>query len=351
MVKNHKEFKGQLLEQPVKQKIDAKDRKILYLLSKNARYSDTAIGKTLKIPREVVSYRIKQMTKKDFLHGFLTLIDSKRFGYKYYSVYIKFKQFANEKALIDYFNNLMEITRIETCAGNYDLMLVFTVRSAYEFDGVFEKIINEHSSNIESHLILEILEENFLGLDLLLSEAEKNDFAKFDKNIEKKGSSFQAELEDAKATKEHVALDEKDTQILEELKLNGRVPLSELSRKTELSIGSIENRMSNLIKEKVILGFVPYASLSHIGLQWWKVFFQVRNLDKTKFISYLRAHSNVLWYMKFVGKWNYQFSIYAKDNADFNRIVNEIRAQFPENIVSYESLIIFNQFKFVQRID
>jgi hypothetical protein len=76
----------------------------------------------------------------------------------------------------------------------------------------------------------------------------------------------------------------------------------------------------------------------------------VKNLDKKRFVTYLRQHSNILWYIKFSGRWNYQFSIFAKDNTEFNRILNEIRTEFSENIISYDSIIVFNQFKFVHRV-
>ena len=55
--------------------------------------------------------------------------------------------------------------------------------------------------------------------------------------------------------------------------------------------------------------------------------------------------------MKLIGNWNYQFSVFAKNNAEFHKILEEIRNEFSENIISYDSLVILNQQKFIQSLD
>ena len=45
----------------VKFKLDIIDRKIIYILSKNSRYSNTVIAKKIGSSREVVAYRLKKI--------------------------------------------------------------------------------------------------------------------------------------------------------------------------------------------------------------------------------------------------------------------------------------------------
>ena len=54
--------------------------------------------------------------------------------------------------------------------------------------------------------------------------------------------------------------------------------------------------------------------------------------------------------MRLLGKWDYQCSIFAKDNAEFHQILDNMRSEFAENIINYDSIIIHNQFKYVQKV-
>ena len=47
--------------------------------------------------------------------------------------------------------------------------------------------------------------------------------------------------------------------------------------------------------------------------------------------------------MKLLGKWDYQFSLFAKDNTEFHKVLDEIRTEFADNIISYDTIIVFNQ--------
>lgn len=327
-------------------KLDLIDRKILYLLSENARFSYTHIAKTLKIKRETVAYRIKRMKEENFLHGCSTILDHRRLGFRNYMVYLKLKTLTNEKEFLDYLFNFPEITRLKNCSGTYDSQIILTVKKEEEFIDLFEKLTNKYHAVIQNYDILEILQEDFLGLGLVL---EQSDMEKL-QTIEHKGSSYHKELESASQVLEEPALDEKDLLLLEELKLNGDMSITELSSKMELAPIAVDNRIRKLIRSGIIKRFMPLASLSQVGYQCWKVFFKFKSLNKEKFITTLKYHPNILWYMRLLGKWDYQFTVYARDNAEFHKVIDEIRSEFSENIINYDSIIVFNQFKYVQRV-
>jgi len=144
-------------------KLDLIDRKIMYLLSENARFSNTYIAKKLKIKRETVAYRVKRMVEEDFLHGYLTLLDHRRLGFKNYMIYLKLKNLTNEKELLDYLMEFPEITRIKNCSGTYDMQLVLSVKKEDEFLDLFEKVVNKQHQIIQSYDIFEIMDEDFLS--------------------------------------------------------------------------------------------------------------------------------------------------------------------------------------------
>ena len=146
-------------------------------------------------------------------------------------------------------------------------------------------------------------------------------------------------------------MDEKDKQILAKLTLNARMPLLQLSREINLAPTSVTNRISTLIKKSAINSFIPYASFSFIGYQWYVLELRTKNLDQKSFVQYLRQHKNAVWLSKRVGKWNYYISIFAKNNTEFNQIVQDIQRKFHESIIDYNSLTVFKQYKYSQKVE
>ncbi len=326
--------------------LDLTDRKILYLLAHNARLSSTAIAKKLSLKRETVAYRIKRLEEQDFLQGYLTLLDTRKLGFKNYLVYLKLKTFLHQQELLSLLSAISEVTRIKNCSGIYDLQLIMTVKTEEEYVEIFEEIINKFHQQIQTYEVHEILEEHFLGLSLLLDTEER-------KNLtihEHKGSTFQKEFDFAAKELVSIIVDEKDKELLDILKLDANSNIKTISEKMNLAPVAIENRIKKMIQAGIMKQFLPLASLNALGYQWWKVFFKFKNLDRKKFLTFLRYHGNVLWYMRLLGKWDYQISVFAQDNVAFHTILDGIRSEFAENIIQYDTIIVFNQLKYVQRL-
>lgn len=343
-------FVGQIKEySPEKEflKLDVIDRKILYFLEMNARFSPTALAKVLSVSRETIAYRIKRMEELDFLHGYATLLDHKKLGFNNYRVYVKFKNLVDDREIIDGLFGLSAVTTIVTCSGSYDLQFVLSVKTQAEFLEIFEKIMGNYSFSIEKFEVLEIVQEEILGWWMILREDE----AKKTKMItEHKGSTFQREFMRKSFGKEMVSLDEKDRAILEILKLDAKVSVSDLSQQLSLAPISIENRIKKMVLGGVIKHFFIQSSLTQLGYQWWHILFKMKNLDQKKFFAFIEHHPNMSWYMKFLGKWDYQCNVYAKTNAEFHAILQQIKQGFADNVLYYDSFIMFNQFKYCQRV-
>ena len=79
------------------EKIDLKDRRVLYELDVNARRSDAAIGKRVGLSKDVVNRRIKKLVKKGVIKHFFTMVDVTRLGYLSGRLFIKFQYDTPEK--------------------------------------------------------------------------------------------------------------------------------------------------------------------------------------------------------------------------------------------------------------
>ena len=341
-------FRAQIYEKAVQIELDLLDRKILYLLSVNARFSNVTIAKALKTSREVVAYRIKKMQASSFLHGFLTHINPRKLGFNEYIIYLKLRTLSNEKEMIESLLTVKELTGLKTCSGKYDLQIIFSTKTLEELDILIKRFFNQYNDIIQDYVILTVVDMGFLGIRLLVDDESVNEL---DKVKEIKGSSFFKELEKYKNNSDIVSLDEVDKKILKNIEMNARISLIELSKSVDLSPLSVKNRFKNLINKGVIKGFVPYFAMVNIGYQWYEIFLRFQNLNETKFIEYIKRNKYLLWQVKFIGQLDYQVSVFAKNHAHFHDILNELRNEFSENLISYDSVIVFNQFLFKPRID
>ena len=77
--------------------LDARDRAILYYLDKDARQSISSIAKKIKLSKEVVNYRIKNLVKQGTICDFSTIINGAKLGYVMYRVFIRFQNVDVEK--------------------------------------------------------------------------------------------------------------------------------------------------------------------------------------------------------------------------------------------------------------
>lgn len=343
-------FIGQTDMRAMPKKIDVIDKKILYLLCKNARLSNTAIAKALKLKREVVSYRIKKMQERDFLHGFVARINPRKLGYLVHFVYLKLKTPTNEKELVNELVKIKEITNLKNIGGRFDVFLEITTKSLEEFDNTFKDLLNKYGPLVQEYSILNSISERPMDVDLLLDE-NKKELERLRGIKESKGSSFHKELEKQKTGNSTIALDELDKKILSLMKLNARISIKEIVKETESNFPYINKRISRLIEEGVINTFTVFFSLAQLGIQMYPVLFHLRNLDDNKFSTFLELHPNVLWSHKLVGNWNYQVNIFARNNAHLHDVLNDIREAFAENIVSFDTMMVFNSFKAEQRVD
>lgn len=63
----------------------------------------------------------------------------------------------------------------------------------------------------------------------------------------------------------HMELDEKDLQILEQLKANAKLTTSQISKKTNTPITTVHNRIKKLEKEKIIKSYTLSLDFEKLG--------------------------------------------------------------------------------------
>ena len=334
----------------IAERLDMTDRKILHYLDRNGRLSTTAIAKTLKLSREVVDYRIRQLTKRGILTGFTTLVDVKRLGLLKHLVYLRLQNFTKERedALVAAFKKNKSIVWVASCGGGWDLGLLVSSKDLEDFASAFNEITRACGGNLNDYIILNEITEDFAGRGLLVEG-----FVPKETPLDREGVAFQRAFKARKREQAVVSLTPQDRKVLNALIADPLIPLSRLAKEVGSSVPTVRKSASELIKNGVIFGFMPMVSFSKLGYQWHMTFLRFNEYsqqDERRLIEYFYQHPNILWYIKTVGPWNMQLSVFAKDATHYREILNSLRKEFGAVIKDYDSIMIFNQHKYLHAI-
>jgi len=330
-------------------KMNIKDRKILYELSKNARFSISTISKKVGLSRDIVSYRLNNMMKSRLVPGFTLFVNTSRLGFLKHIIYLKLQHLGKEEEtkLVDRFVKEKDIVWVATCSGNWDMGVIILSRNLLHFNETFNKVLEICSNNLKDYTIETEVEDKSLGLGFLVEGINVKETEKYLKD------GFVKELNNPSPS-ENLKVDATDIALLNILMENSRMPLSDICAKLRLSAPAVENRIKTLIREEIIYGFMGQISIQMLGLQWHWILLRTRNLTKERekqLKHFLKKHPYFTWLVKTVGKWNFQLSVFAKDAIHFREILSEFRKEFEDIIADYDSIMIFNQYKYMHKIE
>jgi len=332
----------------VNENIDLKDRKILFELSRNGRLSSAAIGRAVGLSREVVDYRINQLTQRGILSGFVTLIDTSHLGYRKHTMYLRFQNTTEEEeeTIINSLVAEKKIIWVATCAGGWDLGILTASRTAAELSDTISLVSQICNGHLGEYHLLEDVHDAYLGLGLLAE-----DFTPKPPPIEREGIAFQRQL----ATQPHKfgTIGKRDLDILRALIREPLAPLRHISQETHITTQTAKKSIEHLISSGILCGFMPMISFYKLGYQWyltWLRFNAFTPADETRLFQYCKQHPNILWYIRTIGTWYVQLSIFATDILHYREILGGIRKEFASIIQHHDTALVLNQYKYAHEL-
>ena len=209
-------------------KLDAKDKKILYELEKNARQSNRIIGKKAGVNPDLVRYRINKLIKTGVIKNFLTFVNFAKLGMTDFGVFINTKGLTKQKEeeFITYIKNHNNASYFAKVGGRYDFIIGIIAKDVLNFNSILTEIIGRYGDHISNKDI---------AIRMALFHFPKEYL------VEKKGSEgnlpyFGGEIEE-------IRLDESDKKILKILSTNARINIIEISKKLKIPPSTIALRL------------------------------------------------------------------------------------------------------------
>ncbi len=110
--------------------LDTKDQKILYQLDLTSRQSLSQIGKAVRLPKNVVAYRINKLVERGIITNFYTIIDAFRLGYLSVRLYLTYQYTTPsiEQNIVDHFKNNNLTYWIASTEGQNNLVVIMYIK-------------------------------------------------------------------------------------------------------------------------------------------------------------------------------------------------------------------------------
>ena len=129
-----------------------------------------------------------------------------------------------------------------------------------------------------------------------------------------------------------IKLDKKDKEILLELDMNARIPLTQLARKVRLSPQTTKYRMRQLEEKEIIKKYVTFFDVYKFGYLYYRVYFRYENVRpeyEKKIIDYFKENKNVIWHISTTGRWDLEVLFVARNFIHFNDLLKKCYEKFP----------------------
>jgi Lrp/AsnC family transcriptional regulator, regulator for asnA, asnC and gidA len=308
------------------ERIDLKDRKILYELDKNSRLTLSELGKKVKLSKETVHYRIRRLIERGFILRFQAVISTNRLGYQSYKLYFKLQNTNQEIRLQiqDFFMKSGMVYWIGNCQGRWGLIIALWAKNIHEFGKFEDEILSKFGDFIQEKEVTISRKSLQFNRKWFYSKAEMRLETDFGEEVSE------------------VDLDMTDLEILKYLANNARIKIVDLAHKIGVSVTVIHYRIKQLEKSKVILGYKYALNPKLFDYETCKSFIYFKNISSEKrkeLIEFCKSIPNVINIVLTVGSWDMECEFEVKNFEEFYKIMNNIQEEYNEIVKGYESVL------------
>lgn len=312
-------------------KIDEKDKLILSLLALNCRMPITKISKKIKLSKDAVKYRINILEKKGLIENYITIIDTSKLGFSSYQMFLRLDNLKkeSEENIIKKLKSRNYIYSIIKYIGNYDYGIKIIVKDIYDLDEKVTEIITDCSMSVQEYEVLALPK-------IIVSRTFPKEFLKYPENKKSENKIYK--------------LNKKDMELLKIMSEEAELSLVEIGSRLKTSADSVSYRIKNLLESGYILGFIPSINYAYMGYSLYTVLLNINFMDREnekKLFSYLKNDKHTLWASKTIGKYNILINFLVKNLDDMEESLNKLRNLFPKMIKNKETMIAFEQSKYV----
>ena len=313
-------------------KLDLLDKKILTELDQDSRQSYSQIAKKVRTSRTVVEYRVKRLIESGIIISLSAFVNPAKFGLTSWKVYLQFHNKNEEinQAITQFLQEEKRVWWVIKCEGNFDLMFLVLMKSVHEFYEFLSDFQSKFSRDEARTEITTHINPDFFSRGYLLNKESKKVCPTFLKE-----PTFEK-------------LDKTDIEILKIIIKNSRTPSTEIATKLKTTARIVNYRIKDLLKRNIITHFRLIPNVNKIGMDYYKVMIQLKDLTKDKekkLKKFLELYPNIINYSNSWGPWEIEFETEIENYKKLTELINNIRNEFSDIIKKIEFVLIYEELK------
>ncbi len=318
-------------------KLDQFDKKILQILLSNSKERVTSLGKKIHLSRENVNYRLKRLVNAGIIKDFTTEFNENALRIKHHVLFAQLMRLKadTEKEIFDYLKQHKYISWIGTAAGKWTLIFDVYLPEDVELSQIISELLLKFGTHIEEYTVLQLESGEYF----------------FEKFIEQKPISI---FPKEKKKIPNNRLDSIDYKIMSFLNKNSRINYAELSEKIGLTANGIKNRLKYLEQMKIVQKYSLTLDFKKFGYEWYGIQLKLIKFDPvtlTKIQHFFKNHPKIIFYYKYIGPWDYDLGLIAKNSTEMREFINELRTKFPEELKLTDVFITLEEIRGYQLPD
>lgn len=310
------------------------DNNLVYLKSENARMALNELAKHLKKSPQRLKYMLSVLERQSIIKDSYCIFDYSYFGLILFRVYFR-GGYVSEKDktyLIDVFRKDPYITSIYELSGEFDLTVEFAAPNPSKFNKELKRVL-EIASSLNDYKVVLNLVSYLCPKNYLVKDEKLKNF-----NVER--------IVGGDREKEEFSLNE--ILLMKHLLFYPTMKISEISRKSELNVKTVNSILKNLVKRSVIKGFKYIINSNLLNISKSRIFLRLHHLNfeaENRLMKYLIETDEVVQINKTVGDWDVEIDIEAMNKERIRYIVMRLREDFREIIENFNIIEFYDYYK------
>src|SRR3989338_2008632 len=311
---------------------DLKDKRLLYELDCNSRQTIQQLAKKIGLSKDAVKYRMNKLINEGIIKSFNAVIDTGKLGFLSFRLLLKFYHLspALEKEILDFLlknKNLVWLVKVE---GNWDVNTWFLYKSVEEMSLFWQELLRRYNNYIDKKEIGIYSNVTYFGRAYLL----KNKYNSFSMPIV--------------SLPKEIKLDKSKLMIVELLSKNARMSVVNIAKATGITHKTIINKIKELEKDKIIVGYRTEFNLEKLGYKYYKLHISTFNIspEKNKQLKqYIKQNPYIIFEDTVLGGYDIEIEIQIENEDKLRDLVEDLREKFSDIIKYYETLYYFKEYR------
>jgi Lrp/AsnC family transcriptional regulator for asnA, asnC and gidA len=314
------------------EKLDIKDRKILYHLDFDSRQSFRFLGKKIGLSKDSVTLRVKKLQEKGIIKKFFAIVDYAKLGYYLYRFYFQFQNVKTDlkKEIIDYFINDKYVASVRSQEGTFDLMVAILVKNYPQAHTFWQNTLKKYGKYFSKRVFTAFTQE----------EDYANRFLLDDKNLSP------ILLHEWFDNGTRVKIDDLDYQIIKLISENARITTIDIAKKLNTTSTIVQYHLKKLKESDIIIAYRLQIDFSKIGYYNFKVDIELNQFDKVdSILNYIKSNPNFEYMCKTIGYVDLEIGFFLNNSYQLNQIMEDLSSKFPDAIKNYTYFSEIETFK------